>query len=179
MVITRFGEYESHGSTERVPSIILNGSNKNAWAWLYAPTPEPQEIKKRTLNQKIVNAAAEIGIENLILIPWKPGTVSTMETRGVIRQAQFGREQRPHQSQDIGYFEAVNKGYSYDHKAPYTVESFIVNPWPFSDEKQDEFLHILCTKGLKPQARACIFGSRITYTKEDHDKWDTRTILYQ
>ena len=99
---------------------------------------------------------------------------------GIAPFQDFLQTKEPNQEHDIGYFNAEYGGlYGYNSKAPYTIESFIVNPWSFSDEKQDEFLRILHTKGLKPQSKACIFGSRITWRTEDHKEWDERPLLYK
>ncbi len=134
----------------------------------------PPVIGKREFFTKILAAAREVGIVSPQVYEWDRGLIISHFTDGCLREARFivpDRKMQYDSKKDIGYLNHKN------YEGLFTVRSFEINPWVFSDVRYQRFQRELEKNGLKPSAHHPL--STIFYQEGEAERWKNRTPLYR
>jgi len=129
-------------------------------------------IAKMEFFTKIRTAAREIGITRPQVYEWDRDLSSSYFTDGCLREARFmlsDKRMKYDREKDIGYFDK-NHG-------EFTIRSFEINAWVFSDIGYQRFHKELERNGLKPSAHHPL--GTIFPTDGEAEAWRTRTPLYR
>ncbi len=132
----------------------------------------PQILKKGELFARVIEAAQEISIPDVVVYQWNSDFTVNFPTYGGLRERKYKAERREKNRRiDLGYFKPING-------RKYSVRSFLVNPWTFSDERANRFFDALRKQNLEPSFHR--LGWTVYGPDEDAEKaWQNRRILYQ
>lgn len=132
----------------------------------------PPIIAPRELYRKIRRAAKAIGIEDAVIYRWDRDLLSSWFTDGCVREKQYLQSDMRHdRHKDIGYVVKDRQN------GKYTIRSFEINAFVFSDKAYQHFQKALEKEELKSGAHSP-FGT-IFYTKREIKAWEYRTPLYR
>ncbi len=134
----------------------------------------PPVIGKREFFTKIRAAAREIGIVSPRVYEWDRGLISSYFTDGCLREGRLmlsDRRMEYDREKDIGYLNNKN------HEGKFTIRSFLINAYVFSDVGYQRFQKELEKNGLKPSGHHPL--GTIFPTEGKAEAWRTRTPLYR
>lgn len=131
----------------------------------------PRVLQKEELFAMVIEAARQIDIPDVAVYRWNPDFMVNFPTCGGLREKKYSAKRREKNTRiDLGYFKLTGGKYS--------VRSFLVNPWTFSDERANRFFDALRKQNLEPSFHR--LGWTVYGPDEDAEKaWQNRRILYQ
>ena len=134
----------------------------------------PPVISKRDFFAKIRAAARKVGMISPQVYEWDRKLISSYFTDGCLREAKYilsDRKMENDRDKDIGYLNGKN------HEGLFTVRSFEINEWIFSDVAYQRFQRELERNGLKPSAYHPL--GTISPVEGEAERWEKRTPLYK
>lgn len=158
----------------RDPLLSLEDRMDLAGARARRESMNPPVIGKREFFTKIRAAAREVGIVSPRVYEWDRGLISSHFTDGCLRESQYmlpDKKMQYDSEKDIGYLNHRN------HEGLFTVRSFEINPWVFSDVRYQKFQRELEKKGLRPSAHSPL--GTVFPAEGEVEQWEKRKPLYR